>query len=381
MKIAHVTPSFYPDVGGLATFVGDLAIRQQARNGLAVKVLVCGDQRNRTWKPINYSYSGIDVVSLPSIRIGLFYIPLGISSALSDCDIIHLHDPFFLGSTLGSILASRQKPVFMSTHGGFFHTRRLKAFKSLYARTAVPIFLRRANAVFACSRSDQATFRSMTEMRDKVVLIENGVDLTKFGRQAGMGEPNRFIYYGRFAPNKNVERLIDAFTLLSENNSRLKCDLIGEDVTGVWQQKDHKERERLSSIGLTYHGPISDAQLAPLVHRSRFFISASLYEGFGLAVVEAMAAGKIPVVNKIPSMQAIIDHGVNGYLVDFSDPGTAAKEIEAILTLPEATHNAVSVKAIASSAKYGWDAKVDEFLRQYERASFGAGEHDPRLNH
>jgi alpha-1,3-mannosyltransferase len=196
-----------------------------------------------------------------------------------------------------------------------------------------------------------------------------------------MGEPNRFIYYGRFAPNKNVERLIDVFALLSRNNPAVKCDLIGEDVTGVWQRRDDKERARLSSLGLTYHGPISDAQLAPLVHRSRFFISASLYEGFGLAVVEAMAAGKIPVVNKIPSMQAIIDHGVNGYLVDFSDPDTAAKEIEAVLALPKAAHDAVSAKAIASSAKYGWDAKVDEFLRQYERASSGAARHNPGLNH
>ena len=365
MKVAHVTPSFYPDVGGLANFVRDLAARQQARSGISVKVLFCGDARNRTWNPIEYSYSGIKVVSLPSIRIGLFYLPLGLSSALGDCDIVHLHDPFFLGPTIGSIIACRQKPVFMSTHGGFFHTPRLKVFKSIYARTALPIFLRRANTVFASSRSDQATFRSMTE---KVVLIENGVDLAKFGHRAELGEPNRFIYYGRFAPNKNVECLIDAFSLLARTNSALKCDLIGEDVTGVWQRKDNKERERLASIGLTYHGQIPDTQLAPLVHRSRFFVSASQYEGFGLAVVEAMAVGKIPIVNKIASMEAIIDHGVNGYLVDFSDPDKAAWEIEEILRLPETKHSSVSSSAAASSAKYGWDAKVDEFLRQYESA-------------
>jgi len=364
MKIAHVTVSFFPDVGGLATFVRELARHQQKRDGVTVKVLHC-DRRNRTWLPQRYSHAGIEAVSLPSVSVRRVYLPLGLSRELEECDIVHLHDPFFLGATIGSMLSAGHRPVCLSTHGGFFHTPGYAPFKRLYAKTGVRLMLKRAAAAFACSKSDYETFSTLT--RD-VILIENGVELSKFGDQPGRGEANRLIYYGRLAQNKNVGALIDAFQLLAKKRPAARLDLVGEDVTGVWQSKDERERATLASLGLTYHGPVRDEQLAPLVHRSRFFVSASLYEGFGLSVVEAMAAGKIPIVNKIPAMSAFIEHGVNGYLIDFSDPRDASEEIATVMSLAEARHEELSSNAVRTAGKYGWDAKAGIFLDHYEQA-------------
>lgn len=125
MRIAHVTPSYHPVVGGLENFIQHLA-RTQQQSGAHPRIVYC-DPNNRSWGTQSYAHAGLDVVSLPLIQAGRLYWPLALEEVIADCDIVHLHDPFFLGATLGSVLKAKDKPICLSTHGGFFHTDHIGA--------------------------------------------------------------------------------------------------------------------------------------------------------------------------------------------------------------------------------------------------------------
>lgn len=200
------------------------------------------------------------------------------------------------------------------------------------------------------------------------MLIENGVELSKYGDAVGAGQRNQFVYVGRLARNKNIDGLMDAFSILSAQREGLTLHIVGEDVAGVMASRTDDECRALRGRGIQYHGQVSDDDLRPIVDQSRFFVSASQYEGFGLAVVEAMAVGKIPIVNDIPAMRAIIGHGKNGYLIDFAAPSAAAQAMARILDLPEASHQETSRQAALTAQKYGWGATARKFEEQYVKA-------------
>ena len=78
----------------------------------------------------------------------------------------------------------------------------------------------------------------------------------------------------------------------------------------------------IHKLGISDHVEIiegaSDDELLELMADSQYFVSASEYEGFGLSALEAMAAGRIPVLNHIPSFVKMINNDEMGILLTFN---------------------------------------------------------------
>ena len=98
--------------------------------------------------------------------------------------------------------------------------------------------------------------------------------------------------------------------------------------------------------------------------QSRFFLSASSYEGFGLSLIEAMAAGCIPIVSPIGAFRDIIVSGRNGFLVNFHDPVAAAREISEIMKNPSL--NQIAKEAQKTAETFSWGKTIKGILSVYE---------------
>jgi alpha-1,3-mannosyltransferase len=97
------------------------------------------------------------------------------------------------------------------------------------------------------------------------------------------------------------------------------------------------------------------AELEQILRSSRFFVTATLYEGFGLSVVEAMAAGRVVIANDIPVLRKLIDHGINGFLIDFSaPPDIIAQRLLDIVELPEDLLARIASRASDVASGYSW---------------------------
>ncbi len=101
-----------------------------------------------------------------------------------------------------------------------------------------------------------------------------------------------YLYYvGNAHPHKNVEGLIKAFDQLSKKNPKLKLVLSGHDHY-FWQ----RVKNEFSRENIVFTGYVTDQELAGLMKGSQLFVLPSLEEGFGIPLLEAMAAG-VPVVS------------------------------------------------------------------------------------
>jgi alpha-1,3-mannosyltransferase len=97
-----------------------------------------------------------------------------------------------------------------------------------------------------------------------------------------------------------------------------------------------------------------------------FFVSASEYEGFGLTVVEALSAGLLPIVSRIPTFQQIIDEAGLGLVAEFGNSDDAAQKIADFIRHSATLHASLRARAIRASQRYNWEAVEREFCAEYQ---------------
>jgi glycosyltransferase involved in cell wall biosynthesis len=126
---------------------------------------------------------------------------------------------------------------------------------------------------------------------------------------------------------------------------------------------------RLVVAGTTDHtetvGRVPDEELVDLLRGAAVFVEASLYEGFGYTVLEAMACGAPVVASNVTSLPEVV--GDAGLLCDPRSPAEFAAAIRSVLDSPELTARLRSA-GTARAAAFSWDATADGLLAAIDRA-------------
>lgn len=297
MKILHIVRQFSPSIGGLEDYVLNLSLEQKSLgHEVAVYTLNSNFQTDEKL-PGESIVEGVPVKRfswLGSKRYPITRFPL---KALNQFDIVHVHAVDFFIDYLSLLkrFGLLKPKLVLTTHGGFFHTPQQQALKKLYFKTITRFTLRPVNVVFTISNNDKALFQ---QIKDDCLLIENGVAYQKFGYPLAKENSNDLVYLGRLSSNKKLDWLIEAFNHLADDGSKLK--IIGNRATG---DAEHLERlvESLNAqdrVQLLFN--IDDNQILTHIEASRFVVSASEYEGFGLSVIELMSYGLVPFLSSKP---------------------------------------------------------------------------------
>jgi alpha-1,3-mannosyltransferase len=255
----------------------------------------------------------------------------------------------------------------LSTHGGFFHTKRLSQGKRLYYGTLLPQIIRRYDYIVASSPND---YGKLQRLHPRVIRIDNGIDVDDFSSIATPvdGAPT-FCYIGRFtySVNKRIDRLIETFALLHRKGVPFTLHLVGpysdELATARAAISRHGMADKVIICVDADQKTLKDALAA-----STYFVTATEYEGFGLSSIEAMAAGRLPLLSRIQPFTDYIENGRNGFILDFTAPEKAATQIGEVMALSLGEKQAIAARAKEFSRGFSWSARVREFDRCYRLA-------------
>ena len=178
-----------------------------------------------------------------------------------------------------------------------------------YSRLAVPRVVRAADRVIAVS---ELTRRDVVELlgvpAERLRVIPNGVE-DVFCADGPRAEGDYVLAVGTLEPRKNLRRIAEACR-------GLELRVVGARGWGGVAPP----------AGVTWHGEVADAELAALYRGARCLVYASLYEGFGIPVAEALACG-CPVVTSAGSAMAELA-GDDAVYVDPLDPESIRAGIE-----------------------------------------------------
>ena len=350
MKILHITHHFHPCIGGIESAVEGLC-RGLIERGHQSDV-ACLDTCSRGGKklPAFEEYKKIKIFRLPYLDLKIYKIAPGILNLVKDYDIVHVHGVNFFSDFLGVAKPLHKKPLVLNTHGGFFHTKQIMWLKRLYLLWNV-LPLRFFEKVIADSRSDETIF---SKISSNIEHIPNGIPSDVF-QVSRSPKPYTLLYVGRISKNKRIDLLIETLTELLMVYPEIKLKVVGEDWEGMRKELETLVEENGVGESVEFLGKVSREELLDNLSQAAFFVSASGYEGFGISVLEAMAAGCPCIVSDIPAFREFIEDGKNGFIVDFSNPKGAA---ERILSLFEAELSEVASAGKKTSSGYGWEGIV-----------------------
>ncbi len=234
---------------------------------------------------------------------------------------------------------------------------------------------RRADACVAISPEIEAHFRAVGVEPGRIHRIPNGVDTERFrpaepgavpALRDRLGLPRDrpvLLFTGRLARTKGLLALADAFRVVAEREPRPLLALLG---TGERSFDDcEPELRRLAAEpplagSLLRPGNVPDP--VPWLQAADLFVFPSEYEGFGLSIVEAMAAGLPIVTTPVGAATEVVRPGSNGWLVPVADAPALAAALGEALAAREAWPALGAAGRAAVVERFGMAGVLDRYV-------------------
>jgi glycosyltransferase involved in cell wall biosynthesis len=309
--------------------------RRQKRLGLEVTVACLREQvrDSRSLRP-DFEQAGIRVIDLQadSRYSWRFLARAPLLLCRERFDLLHTHLPRADLAGLAAKFFSPEITWVCSVHG---------MYNSWSGKRALFLFNRiwgRADAMIAISHAVEDWLeRERRLLAEKVSVIHYGIEPTPFlPPKSGRKERNGKAVIGsigRLEPRKGHQILIKAMPLILREAPRARLLIAGHDPEGYGQTLQGMIRQ----LGLEGQVALVGFQrdVPGFLKSIDVFAFASLSEGFGQVLIEAMAAGKPVVASRIPPLTEIVQDGETGLLADLNDPQAFAQGITGLLLNPK----------------------------------------------
>jgi glycosyltransferase involved in cell wall biosynthesis len=201
--------------------------------------------------------------------------------------------------------------------------------------------------------------------KTKVRMIPHGVNTEKFtpcsqSHPAVNSDRITLLYVGRIGPRKGIDLVLEA--LNKANNDNIEFLIAG---TGRHEQNLKEKSKSLNVESQTeFLGYIPEDELPELYSSADMFILPSLYEGFGLVLLEAMACGTPVIGTDVGGIPTAIDDKETGIVVD-RNVSAITTAIDKIASNKKYREN-LSQSAEKNSKNMTWDSVVDKVEQLYE---------------
>ncbi len=241
-------------------------------------------------------------------------------------------------------------------------------------RWLLPKLAHRAARVIAVSQFTGARLVEITRVDpDKVTVVPNGVDgrftpasedeITQVRESLGIAAGRYVLYVGTLEPRKNLSRLIEAWDMARRDLPPDVCMVIA----GNKGRRPVFAQVSLDQLPprVLLTGRVADEQLPGLYSGATVFVYPSMYEGFGLPALEAMACGTPVITSDRTALPEVVDDAA--VTVDPSDAGAIADAVRQMVT-DDALRERLSRRGLQRASKFTWDRAAEMTLQVLRKA-------------
>ncbi|MBA3973002.1 MAG: hypothetical protein C0504_02140 [Candidatus Solibacter sp.] len=174
---------------------------------------------------------------------------------------------------------------------------------------------------------------------DRMRRIPLGLGVDSPAPEPGRVDPSHplVLFAGRLETRKGIGALTEAIERLLPRERTARYVIAGDDSAGIgktWMEK-LRRRDSAAAARVEVTGPVSAERLRSLYGECSLFVAPSLWESFGLVLLEAMAQGKPVVGTSTGGIPEVVEDGVTGILVEPGDAGALADAILELLGDPD----------------------------------------------
>jgi glycosyltransferase involved in cell wall biosynthesis len=226
---------------------------------------------------------------------------------------------------------------------------------------------RQADEIIAVSQSTADDIAQYYGRTENVHIIHHGVDHNNFRVPTDVERTSSWqalqtqypqiqkpyiLYVGQIQPRKNLIKLVEAFELIRQKNKDLQLVIAGGHG---WLQQPILDRIESSPerFNILLTGRVPEELLVPLYWHAEVFALPSLYEGFGMPILEALAAGCPVVASNISSMPEVL--GDAGILID----PQSAESLAAGIMEAQSQSDMLRAKGLVRVKHFSWDLTAE----------------------
>ncbi len=364
---------------GIGTYIRNI-VNQLARQDRSTRYLLIGrHQHLQEFDPLPENFQLLDYPAEP----GTFRTHLHLPLLLQRYRVDLLHMPWFYAPAwvpCRLVITVHDLTDILSPPEGA--SALVQAGRLFFARRA----LVNAERIIAVSHSSKRELaRAFSIPESKIEVIYNALD-ERFLRDPLPADADRILerlavnypfvlYAGNIKPQKNLARLIEAFAVvkaeLREHSelSRLKLLLIGDELTKHPDLRRAVVRTRVRE-DVRFLGFVAYPVLRVFYSRARAFLFPSLYEGFGLPPLEAMAHGTPVLTSNVSSLPEVFSQAA--LLVNPEHVFDIARGIRQILT-EGVLREALVRRGYELVRRYSWERSAQQVHDVYQAVSGGRG--------
>lgn len=248
----------------------------------------------------------------------------------------------------------------------------LPPFYRRYLRWTISQAVERADLIFTGSESVKQELSALFNISPaKLYVTYYGVDpifsqkkpinLTKFVRAKQLQNSRIILFVGTIEKRKNLHVLVEGFEIVAKKFPDLVLVLVGRPGYGAGELA---QRIRLSSVSdrIILWGYAQESELLSLYRSAEIFVFPSMYEGFGIPILEAMAAGLPVIVSNIPAHREVV--GEAGLYFDPQRPVEVKFYIERLLTDQTLARNLAEL-GMQRTVYFTWQRVVQKHWEGY----------------
>jgi glycosyltransferase involved in cell wall biosynthesis len=337
----QLTPEFPPPlVGGGGYHVYNL-VRELIRKGIDVEVFTLNIRNTVLFKKtrIETHFGKVKVFRIPASYIPKTIYPIApklIPLLMKrNPDIIHAHGYQFFTSDAASIVSRKKEiPLVLTLHGfpRGFNKLTHKAYFNLIGKKT----LGTAQKIISVSSIVAQEFKEIGISKEKIAIVPNGININEF---KNMPQEKQFkerlnikqnekiiLTIGRLEKIKGFQYLIKALPSILKEVGPTKLIIAGPEFNYGTQLKKLAEEADVKDH-VIFYGPINGKEKIEAFTAADIIAIPSLYEGFSILLLEAMAAGKPLVATKTGAALEIIQDGKNGFLTKPGDTNDLSEKI------------------------------------------------------
>ena len=247
----------------------------------------------------------------------------------------------------------------------------MRPLSKLMEQVLMPMSLKLADEIITDSESTRTDLKKKFPSLNKDLhVVYPGVTNMKINTETNLLEKFKilghfFLFVGTLEPRKNLIRLLNAYASVIKNIPNApKFVIAGEEGWGNLNISEHVQQ-----LGVETHviltGPVNDQELASLYNGAMFLAMPSLYEGFGLPLIEAMSFGLPILTSNVSSMPEVSREAA--ILVNPYDQNSIASGLE-ILINEENRRASLSLQALSISARFTWQQSAKQIWDIMQKA-------------
>lgn len=300
-----------------------------------------------------FEQAGATIIPMPIEAISRTTNPSHISRMLLNYkrsvqmlkDLILSEGVALVHSNIETVL-SGARAAYLTQRPSVHHFRNITSSRPRWIYKALTTFIGRHSTYIIANSKAVADVVGSVIAREKIIVIPNSVDNTAYEdneavfdlrKELAIGEEYRILAtIGRIDPRKGYNHLISMAALLKKKGHKFRLLFVGDAQTEMERRYQKELKAKIEAQGLNSEVLLLGyrADVPKILKAIDVFVFASLSEGFGRVVLEAMAAAKPVVSVAVGGVPELVEDKTTGFLLSIHDPSCFAKAVSHLLSNP-----------------------------------------------